>query len=150
MPFAESPDDVAPLPLEGGQGVSDKREGQIQPQHRPGRKPGSKNRITGDLVRIIAARHDGKLPLQVITDYAMGELAAIERDFKCGALRAGEIKERLLVASLPYTAKKMPQAIDVNRRDYVVVQIGDVGESDQDLFGDEGLTIDATPMETKG
>lgn len=118
-----------------------------------GRKSGSRNKVTNDLLRLIAAKH-GTLPLLTVAHYALGSIEKIKADFQCDTARAGEIKERFLLGMLPYTAKKMPLDVNATHTERTVVVIGQVDAAMIEGVANEddefSLIIDADPMKSTG
>lgn len=114
-------------------------EGQLR--QGPGRRPGSRNRRTQEMVDYLLSKYP--IPLEGLLRIASMSIDEIRAELKCDALEAGQERRLALIAALPYIHQRQPIAVDVTNHKAVHLTIV---EGDPDAFGgddDEIVTVQA-------
>lgn len=102
------------LPLEGesiGAEIEAEPDGAIR--RGPGRPPGARNRSTEELLEAFGRQY--RHPLFVLGAIWSRTVDVLSRELGCSKLEAFTLQQRAAEAALPYTTKRMPQALEIDQ-----------------------------------
>lgn len=103
---------------------------------RRGRNPGSRNKRTEDMVRLLLSQN--KSPLLILAQMATARVDELAASLGCKKLEAWQEKRLAAIALLPYVHSKKPVEVNINER--VVHLHMDLGDLDTGGESDLGLT----------
>jgi hypothetical protein len=142
-PAGSSPVQLALLPGDAAKGVLGRQaSAELAPAAgKAGRPPGSSNRFSRDLARLITLKL-GRHPLEELLDLYQRPLVELQAAFAAKSLHdAGAIKERLLFKLVEATTPKQAQVkVDVENKLHVV--FGDLGDAVPEAFDDDDDIIE--------
>lgn len=105
-------------------------EGQLR--QGPGRRPGSRNRRTQEIVDYLMAKYP--MPLEGLLRIASMSIDELRGELKCTAFEAGQERRLAMIAALPYLNQRQPIAVDVTNHKFVHLTILEGGDG---LDGDD-------------
>lgn len=101
------------LPLQGESvGAEDEAEQEVEAQRGPGRPPGARNRSTEALLDAFGRQY--RHPLFVLGSIWSRPADVLAHELGCTKLEAFQLQQRAAEAALPYTTKRMPQALEID------------------------------------
>ena len=112
-----------------------------------GRPPGSANRFTRDLARLVTQKL-GRHPLEEVLRLYQMPNEALCLAFSCDHVT--ELRTRLLFKLVEATTPKMPVSLDVTKTETVRFILGDLGRMAEEAENDDDVVLDLAASEFKG